>query len=162
MKGWNENIYNHLPAKVHKEDGTESFLINPFRLRYGEITASSLIRVGADGKIKHTGVTNDLFGINDAGFVIHCAIHRARPDLQSVMHCHHPSAAGVFSVRQGFLELAQTATRSARLPITTTMASSSTGGSRRAWWRIWETRMFCSCATTGWSPRESRSVLPGI
>ncbi|KAH8802418.1 Adducin-related protein [Xylogone sp. PMI_703] len=108
MKGWNENIYNHLTAKVQEEDGTESFLINPFGLRYGEITASSLIKVGSDGSIRNPGVTRDLFGINDAGFVIHSAIHRARPDLQSVMHCHYPSAAGVSAVKQGFMELAQT------------------------------------------------------
>ncbi|KAL6233645.1 hypothetical protein BDW75DRAFT_251931 [Aspergillus navahoensis] len=108
LKGWNENIYGHLTAKVHESDGSESFLINPFGLLYSEVTASSLIRVGADGSIKHPGVTKGLFGINDAGFVIHSAIHRARPNLQSVMHCHYPSAVGVSSLKQGFLELAQT------------------------------------------------------
>ncbi|KAL2844088.1 Adducin-related protein [Aspergillus pseudoustus] len=108
LKGWNENIYGHLTAKVHERNGSESFLINPFGLLYSEVTASSLIKVGADGAVKHPGVTNGLFGINDAGFVIHSAIHRARPDLQSVMHCHYPSAAGVSSLKQGFLELAQT------------------------------------------------------
>ncbi|KAL2847410.1 Adducin-related protein [Aspergillus pseudodeflectus] len=108
LKGWNENIYGHLTAKVHEKDGSESFLINPFGLLYSEVTASSLIKVGADGAVKHPGVTDGLFGINDAGFVIHSAIHRARPDLQSVMHCHYPSAAGVSSLKQGFLELAQT------------------------------------------------------
>ncbi|KAI7973365.1 hypothetical protein EIK77_008274 [Talaromyces pinophilus] len=108
LKGWNENIYGHLTAKVHENDGSESFLINPFGLLYSEITASSLIKVGADGSVKHPGVTDGLFGINDAGFVIHSAIHKARPDLQSVMHCHYPSAAGVSSLKQGFLELAQT------------------------------------------------------
>ncbi|PKX96895.1 Adducin-related protein [Aspergillus novofumigatus IBT 16806] len=108
LKGWNENIYGHLTAKVHEDDGSESFLINPFGLLYSEITASSLIKVGADGSVKHPGVTGGLFGINDAGFVIHSAIHRARPDLQSVMHCHYPSAAGVSSLKQGFLELSQT------------------------------------------------------
>ncbi|KAL3464844.1 Adducin-related protein [Aspergillus heterothallicus] len=108
LKGWNENIYGHLTAKVHESDGSESFLINPFGLLYGEVTASSLIKVGADGSVKHPGVTGGLFGINDAGLVIHSAIHRVRPDLQSVMHFYYPSAAGVSSLKQGFLELAQT------------------------------------------------------
>lgn len=40
----NENIYNHLTAKVIEPNGSESFLINPFGLKYGEITASSLVR----------------------------------------------------------------------------------------------------------------------
>ncbi|KAJ5164778.1 uncharacterized protein N7500_006608 [Penicillium coprophilum] len=108
LKGWNENIYNHLTAKVEEEDGTESFLINPFGLRYGEITASSLIKVGANGKIKDYGVTGDIFGINDAGFVIHSAIHRARPEVASVMHCHYPPATGLACTKYGLLELAQT------------------------------------------------------
>lgn len=108
LKGWNENIYNHLTAKIKEDDGSDSFLINPFGLRYGEITASSLVKVGADGKIKHHGVTGDTFGINDAGFVIHSAIHRARPDVASVMHCHYPPATGIACTKDGLLELAQT------------------------------------------------------
>lgn len=108
LEGWNENIYNHLSAKIDEPDGTKSFLINPFGLKYSEITASSLIKVASDGSIKHHGSTGDLFGINDAGFVIHSAIHRARPEVKSVMHCHEPSATGVACVKQGYLELAQT------------------------------------------------------
>jgi adducin len=92
---------------VLEPNRTESFLLNPFGLKYGEVTASSLIKVAADGSIKHAGSTRDLFSINDAGFVIHSAIHRARPDLKSGMHCHEPSATGVACVKQGFLELAQ-------------------------------------------------------
>lgn len=108
LAGWNENIYNHLSAKVTETDGTESFLINPFGLKYSEVTASSLVKVAANGTIKHHGSTRDLFGINDAGFMIHSAIHRARPEVKSVMHCHEPSATGVACVKQGYLELAQT------------------------------------------------------
>merc|ERR1711915_590306 len=108
LAGWNENIYNHLTAKVVEPDGSESFLINPFGLKYGEITASSLVKVSIDGEILNPGTTGDIFGINEAGFVIHSAIHRARPEVQSVMHCHEPAATGVASVKQGYLELAQT------------------------------------------------------
>jgi len=108
LAGWNENIYNHLTAKVIEPNGSESFLINPFGLKYGEITASSLVKVSIDGEILNPGTTGDIFGINEAGFVIHSAIHRARPEVQSVMHCHEPAATGVASVKQGYLELAQT------------------------------------------------------
>ena len=104
LAGWNENIYNHLTAKVREDDATESFLLNPFGFKYSEVTASSLIKIAADGSIRNAGVTGDIFGINDAGFVIHSAIHRARPDLKSVMHCH----AGVSCTKKGYLELAQT------------------------------------------------------
>merc|ERR1711915_505878 len=108
LAGWNENIYNHLTAKVIEPNGSESFLINPFGLKYGEITASSLVKVSIDGEILNPGTTGDIFGINEAGFVFHSAIHRARPEVQSVMHCHEPAATGVASVKQGYLELAQT------------------------------------------------------
>lgn len=66
------------------------------------------IKVSIDGEILDPGTTGDIFGINDAGFVIHSAIHRARPEVQSVMHCHEPTATGVASVKHGYLELAQT------------------------------------------------------
>ncbi|KAL2312004.1 hypothetical protein POMI540_4515 [Schizosaccharomyces pombe] len=112
LEHWNENILNHLTAKVEEPDGTASFLINPYGLRYGEITASSLIKVDEDGNIKHPGVTGDVFGINRAGYVIHSAIHRARPDVKSIMHNHYPYAAGVSCVKHGFLELAQTSHQS--------------------------------------------------
>ncbi|KAG9604368.1 hypothetical protein KCU77_g294, partial [Aureobasidium melanogenum] len=108
LAGWNENIYNHLTAKVTEPDGSESFLINPFGLKYSEITASSLVKVSIDGEILNPGTTENLFGINEAGFVIHSAIHRARPEVKSVMHCHEPAATGVACVKQGYLELAQT------------------------------------------------------
>ncbi|PHH90271.1 hypothetical protein CDD83_4106 [Cordyceps sp. RAO-2017] len=108
LAGWNENIFNHLSAKVYEPDGTAAFLINPFGLRYGEVTASSLLKVDLDGGIKHPGSTGDLFGINKAGYVIHSAIHRARPDVHSVMHCHEPSGAAVSCAGPGLLPLSQT------------------------------------------------------
>ncbi|KAH0274611.1 hypothetical protein KCU91_g5140, partial [Aureobasidium melanogenum] len=108
LAGWNENITNHISAKIVEEDGSESFLLNAYGLKYGEITASSLVKVDYEGKIKNPGVTGDLFGINDAGFVIHSAIHKARPELASVMHCHYPPATGIACSREGYLPLAQT------------------------------------------------------
>ncbi len=39
------------------------------------------------------GTTN--FGVNVAGFVLHSAIHAARPDAKCVMHIHHPACVAV-------------------------------------------------------------------
>lgn len=39
--GWSELIYNHITLRVPGED--DAFLINPFGLGYGEVTASSLV-----------------------------------------------------------------------------------------------------------------------
>ena len=48
----------------------DTFLINPFGLRYDEITASNLVEVTLKGK-----VINSDSPINDTGFIIHGAIH---------------------------------------------------------------------------------------
>ena len=40
--GWSELIYNHITASI---PGEQTFLINPFGLRFSEITASSLVKV---------------------------------------------------------------------------------------------------------------------
>ena len=71
----------------------DSFLINPFGLLYREITASSLVKVDAEGEILDGGSTN--FGINNAGFVIHSAVHMARKDAKCAIHVHEPSCVAV-------------------------------------------------------------------
>ena len=47
--GWTSVVYNHITLRV---PGTNEFLINPFGLRYDEISASNLIRVDVDGNKK--------------------------------------------------------------------------------------------------------------
>ena len=74
-------ICNHITSKTSNEK--ETFLINPFGLRYDEITASNLVEVTPEGK-----VINSDSAINDTGYIIHGAIHRARKDIACVMHTH--------------------------------------------------------------------------
>lgn len=71
----------------------EHFLINPFGLLYREITAGSLVKVDMQGNIVDRG--NTALGINKAGFILHSAIHSARPDLKCVLHTHVPSTIAV-------------------------------------------------------------------
>lgn len=81
-RGWSEEIFNHITLRV---PGPEpSYLINPFGLHYGEVTARNLVRVGLDGRPLH----DTAYGINRAGFVIHSAIHAARPDAHCIVHTH--------------------------------------------------------------------------
>ena len=72
--GWNELIWGHtttrLPGAEHQ------FLINPYGLRYDEVTASSLVVIDLDGNIVEPGA----HAVNPAGFVIHSAIHEHRDD----------------------------------------------------------------------------------
>lgn len=66
-----------------------------------ETTASSLLKIDLEGKVVHPGVVGDIFGVNHAGFVIHSALHRGRPDAMAVMHSHFAPAAGVSAQRDG-------------------------------------------------------------
>ena len=85
--GWTEMIFNHLTLRLPGEPPT--FLINPYGLHYVEVTARNLVRIDLDGNKLDAGP----WPINPAGFVIHSAIHRARPDAHCVMHTH--TTAGV-------------------------------------------------------------------
>lgn len=75
----------------------EHLLINPFGLLYHEITASSLVKIDFDGNILESGSTS--LGINEAGYVLHTTIHKARPDVRCIIHLHTPVVAAV----SGFL-----------------------------------------------------------
>lgn len=98
---WTDTIYNHISLRT---PGEHSYLINPFGYLYEEITASSLVKVDVEGGIvqDYTGL-----GINQAGFVIHGAIHAARPDLACVMHTHTRAGSGVSAQDHGLLPISQ-------------------------------------------------------
>ena len=53
------------------------------------MTASDLLLIDADGKIVLGGKPNRQ-RYNSAAFVIHKAIHEARPEVNSVSHAHSP------------------------------------------------------------------------
>src|SRR5437868_9175757 len=72
--GWSELIYTHISARVAGPE--HHFLINPYGLRFDEITASSLVKIDVDGN----PVGSQQYKANKAGFIIHSAIHTARPD----------------------------------------------------------------------------------
>jgi adducin len=82
-------------------------LINPFGLLYNEITASSLIKISLAGEVLDPGSTN--LGINQAGYVLHSAIHEAREDVHCVLHLHTAVVAAVSSMKCGLLPLCQEA-----------------------------------------------------
>ena len=96
--GWHELIYNHLTARV---PGTEHFLINPFGLMYREITASKLVKIDLEGR----KVEPSAWNVNPAGFIVHGAVHAARPDAQCVMHTHTTAGQVVSCQAEGLLPL---------------------------------------------------------
>src|SRR5216684_6894124 len=102
---------NHISARVPGEE--EHFLINPFGMMYEEITASSLIKVDHAGNIISN--SNPEYSINLAGYVIHSAIHAARPDVGCVLHTHTNAGMAVSVLKCGLLPLTQTAMRWSRV-----------------------------------------------
>ena len=100
-------IYNHITVRV---PGTDQFLINLYGLTYKEITASSLAKVDLDGDIVWKPDGTD-YGINGAGYVIHSAIHKARNDINAVIHTHSVAGMAIAAMRCGLLPLTQNAMR---------------------------------------------------
>jgi ribulose-5-phosphate 4-epimerase/fuculose-1-phosphate aldolase len=76
-------------------------------MTYDEITASSLVKIDFDGKIVQDSGTG--YGINHAGFVIHSAVHRGRPDVACVIHTHTPAGMAISAMKCGLLPLTQNA-----------------------------------------------------
>ena len=99
-------IYTHISARVPGPE--HHFLINAFGLAWDEITASTLVKVTLDGEIVDDPTGR---GINRAGYVIHGAIHRARPDVTCVMHTHTQAGIAVSAQEDGLLSLSQHAMR---------------------------------------------------
>ena len=101
---------NHISAAVPGEEN--AFLINAYGMMYEEITASSLIKVDMAGNILAKPDFGALdYGINRAGYVIHSAIHGARPEVACVIHTHAFASMAVSALQCGLLPITQTAMR---------------------------------------------------
>lgn len=72
----NDLTYNHISARIRGV--AEDFLINPFGYMFDEVRASDLVKVNVEGEVIRDPIG---LGINEAGYVIHGAVHAARPDV---------------------------------------------------------------------------------
>jgi ribulose-5-phosphate 4-epimerase/fuculose-1-phosphate aldolase len=104
--GMTDLIYNHITARI---PGTEHLLINLYGLLYKEITASSLVKIDVEGKVVWKPDTD--YGINVSGYVIHGAIHKARPEVKCVLHTHTRAGMAVSTMKCGLLPMSQTSIR---------------------------------------------------
>ncbi len=104
--GMTDLIYNHITLRI---PGTEHLLINLYGLLYGEITATSLAKIDVEGNIISKPDTE--YGINKSGYVIHGAIHTARPDVAAVIHTHTRAGMAVSAMTCGLLPMSQTSMR---------------------------------------------------
>lgn len=96
--GWTELIFNHITVRLpQREAQPAEYLINPFGLHYAEVTADNLVRITLDGTV----TDGNAHPVNKAGFVIHSAIHAARPDAHCIMHVHTTAGCAVASKEEG-------------------------------------------------------------
>lgn len=112
LYGMSDMMANHISSHVPGEPG--AFLINAYGMMYEEITASSLIKVNLAGDILAQPDFSALgvdYGVNRAGYVIHSAIHEARPEVACVIHTHAWASMAVSSLECGLLPITQTAMR---------------------------------------------------
>ena len=98
---WDDLVFTHISARVPGRH--DQFLINPYGLMFEEITASSLIKIDAQGN----KVDASPYEVNPAGFTIHSAIHAARHDAQCVLHTHTLNGIAVSAQKQGVLPISQ-------------------------------------------------------
>ncbi len=100
--GLDDSIYTHISARLPGPQ--HRFLINPYGLRFEEVTASNLVTVDLDGQVIDDPIG---LGINPAGFTIHSAVHAARADAICVLHTHTVAGVAVSSQKDGLLPLNQ-------------------------------------------------------
>jgi ribulose-5-phosphate 4-epimerase/fuculose-1-phosphate aldolase len=100
--GLDDSIYTHISVRLPGRH--DRFLINPYGMRFEEVTASNLVTVDLDGNVVDDPIG---LGINPAGFTIHSAVHAARTDAMCVLHTHTVAGVAVSCQKQGLLPLNQ-------------------------------------------------------
>jgi len=81
--GFDEGVAGHITLRDPVDPHT--FWVNPFGLAFSEIKRSDLILVDHEGKVIDGGENRLL---NTAAYMIHAAVHHARPDVLCAAHSH--------------------------------------------------------------------------
>ncbi|XP_062307487.1 beta-adducin isoform X2 [Osmerus eperlanus] len=105
LYGWAQFSHSCLTLRVSKEQ--EHFLVLPEGLAYGEVTASSLVKVNVLGEVVERGSTS--LGVDLGRFSLHSAIYSTRPDVRCLLHLHTPATAAVSAMKCGLLPLSHEA-----------------------------------------------------
>jgi len=107
-RGLNNTIYNHVVVRLpHKPEEPEHYLVNPWGFSFDEITPENIVKIDGEGNIIDPGSEDSHY--NYTGAVIHCAIHRGRPDLLCSVHVHSTSGVAVSCMKFGLLPINQDA-----------------------------------------------------
>ena len=90
---WHESVGNHFSVAV-SEDGRQ-FLMNPKWRHFASIRASDLLLLDAGDP----SVMDGPDAPDASAWTIHGTLHRARPDVRVVLHCHPPFATTLAALR---------------------------------------------------------------
>jgi ribulose-5-phosphate 4-epimerase/fuculose-1-phosphate aldolase len=100
-RGLDDGVAGHISLRV--PGAPNCFWVNPFGLLFHEVRADNLVLVNSQGEILHGGEM-----INLAGFLIHSAIHEARPDVNCAVHTHPPAGSAYSALKMPLEPLDQT------------------------------------------------------
>ncbi|KAF7561390.1 hypothetical protein G7046_g2754 [Stylonectria norvegica] len=81
-KGYSEGTSGHI--SVRDPIDTDTFWINPLGYHFSMLKASDMVHVDEHGNV----IGGNRAAVNVAGFMIHSAIHKARPDVHAACHTH--------------------------------------------------------------------------
>lgn len=81
--GFDEGVAGHITVRDPVQKDT--FWVNPFGVSFSLMKKSDLIRVNAKGEVIDGGAVRLL---NTAAYMIHHAVHEARPDVNAAAHSH--------------------------------------------------------------------------
>jgi ribulose-5-phosphate 4-epimerase/fuculose-1-phosphate aldolase len=95
-----DTINTHIAARVPGRE--ERFLLNPYGLLFNEICASNLVTVDYQGR-----EIDSHSAVNSAGFSIHGAVFRARPDVFCSLHTHSRAGVAVSTLKSRLLPISQ-------------------------------------------------------
>ncbi len=102
--GWTNLVYNHIALRVPEEP--DHFLFKRHDLLFEEVTASNLIKLDLHGR-----PATEADNVNAAGFNIHAAVLRARPNCHCSLHTHTNAGMAIAAVQGGLLPISQGAMR---------------------------------------------------
>jgi len=81
--GFGEGVAGHIT--VRDPEFPDHFWVNPFGVSFRHMRVSDLVLVDHSGDVVYGGRP-----VNRAAFVLHSAIHQARPDVMAAAHAHSP------------------------------------------------------------------------
>ena len=82
-KGFTEGMSGHI--SVRDPENSHTFWTNPLGKHFATLTAADMILVDYNGRAIGGNTSRPA---NGAGFLIHSAIHKARPDVHAACHMH--------------------------------------------------------------------------